>query len=327
MRLSARRRRPAKRDFGFWSSRWASSDSSLADAALAALLTEMSRWETLPPGESTENLTLLASALADEVPRYGIFGRQAAGELTQRMLRWPFQPEVEGGSALLADCQRVLEVVGEAGPSPTASLLDMVSGSRSDGASRSSSISLKKSAPSGRRRAVRDRIDAPGRSTPAPLAPVIAEDVGRPIEEEAPSELTFVTPLALLDNRAPLNVMRDLHNPSAERRAAAHAELLRRNFSDLEIAVARRLTDADPSVRASLAGDLPQIAGVDPQPWLIWLCQDEDADVRLTALSIIATSSDAAMLRQAEQIARRDRDPRVLELAEQILERRRAVQQ
>jgi hypothetical protein len=144
----------------------------------------------------------------------------------------------------------------------------------------------------------------------------IAETLQDPAAESPadapPTEGPDNRPLAA---REPLSVMYALQDSREQVRAAAHAELLRRGFSEVEVAVARRLTDPDPAERLALVGHLPQIAGIDPEPWLLWLCRDEDADVRLAALTLIATTGSRQLLRAVEPIARQDRDPRVAELA------------
>jgi hypothetical protein len=313
----------------------------LSDAALATLHAELNRWEELPPRDANDRLALLASALANESPRYGVQGRRAAGALIERILRWPFQPADESPDALLADAQRVLDVIVAAGDPPPRSLSEA---STADGPRRpfwNDEVGLRfPSLPGGGLpidlAALPDDSIVDVAILPGPDPPLVAADVGRPssqlemnvadLSSSAAPEWSLAEETPAWERQLPLEVMRGLHSAATESRATAHAELLRRGFSDLEIAVARRLTDAEADVRAGLAADLPSISGISPQPWLLILCQDEVADVRLAALSILATTSDAALLRRAEQIARGDRDTRIIELAERIRDQRAALQ-
>jgi HEAT repeat protein len=57
---------------------------------------------------------------------------------------------------------------------------------------------------------------------------------------------------------------------------------------------------------------------VDAVPWLLWLSRDADPDVRLTAITLLATTGDPAMVDQIEQAARQDRDPRIRRQAQRI---------
>lgn len=104
--------------------------------------------------------------------------------------------------------------------------------------------------------------------------------------------------------------------------SAAQAELVRRGFGPRELGLARRLTDPRPQVRRELAKMLPGLAGVDAVAWLRWLSRDQDAEVRLAAVTVMATTSDPALLRQLESMARQDPDPRVRQAAERLASRR-----
>ena len=53
---------------------------------------------------------------------------------------------------------------------------------------------------------------------------------------------------------------------------------------------------------------LPGLPGVDAAPWLLYLCRDDDPEVRLTAVFLIVTTGNPALLEKAEAIARADTD-------------------
>lgn len=61
---------------------------------------------------------------------------------------------------------------------------------------------------------------------------------------------------------------------------------------------------------------------IDSRPWLLLLAADDDVDVRLAAVTMMATSTDQIMVEKALQIAIRDRDPRIADLASRLRERR-----
>lgn len=64
---------------------------------------------------------------------------------------------------------------------------------------------------------------------------------------------------------------------------------------------------------------------IDSRPWLLLLAADEDVDVRLAAVTMMATSTDQMMVEKALQIAIRDRDPQIADLATRLRERRTRV--
>ena len=62
---------------------------------------------------------------------------------------------------------------------------------------------------------------------------------------------------------------------------------------------------------------------VDAVPWLLQLTRDEDPQVRLSAIALMATTGDPAVLEAIETIAREDPDPRIRGQAERVSQRRR----
>jgi len=96
-------------------------------------------------------------------------------------------------------------------------------------------------------------------------------------------------------------------------------------FGARELALAKCLSDPRPEVRRKLAETLPSMAGVDAGMWLRWLGRDENPDVRLAAVSVMATTRDPALLRQVEQMAAGDPDPRVRRAAERVAQQRRVL--
>jgi hypothetical protein len=62
--------------------------------------------------------------------------------------------------------------------------------------------------------------------------------------------------------------------------------------------------------------------GIDPRPWLMLLAEDENAEVRLMAVTVMATSDDKTLVEKAWQTALRDRDSRIADLAARLRTRR-----
>jgi len=99
----------------------------------------------------------------------------------------------------------------------------------------------------------------------------------------------------------------------------ANAELARRGFSEVQRRVARQIVDPDPQVRLTLAQSLPNVAGLDPRAWLLWLSRDDDANVRRATIAILATSPDPAVKDRLRELEREETDPGVLRLVQQAL--------
>jgi hypothetical protein len=90
--------------------------------------------------------------------------------------------------------------------------------------------------------------------------------------------------------------------------AAARQELLRRGFSHRQVQLAGAVVDPDPAIRERVAQDLPKLSGIDPRPWLLFLCRDESPAVRAAAARWLATSNDPRIRHELQEMARRETD-------------------
>jgi len=118
---------------------------------------------------------------------------------------------------------------------------------------------------------------------------------------------------------------RRLHSDDARAAAAARSALLHRGFGEREISLARALADPDPDARKDLARGLPDIPGVDAAAWLWELSHDAEAQVRLEAITLLATTNDPAWLPRLRQLAQSDPDPRIQRLADRLVAPRSAT--
>lgn len=121
---------------------------------------------------------------------------------------------------------------------------------------------------------------------------------------------------AASDPTSTIDWMRRLHGDAAAERTARR-ELASRGFGQLEIELARRLTDDDPEVRRQLAEWLPRLPNIDARPWLLWLSEDSSPRVRMLAATLMSTSSDPALLERVTAMYRGDSDPDVRKRAAQ----------
>ena len=119
-----------------------------------------------------------------------------------------------------------------------------------------------------------------------------------------------------------VELIRGLNSENDARAEAAEAELIGRGFTEAQLELARKLYDPDAAVRKKLVQELPGLQGVDTVPWLMELCRDADAEVRLGAIALLATSSDPAVLDEVERIAGRDVDSGIRRIADRIGQQR-----
>lgn len=123
---------------------------------------------------------------------------------------------------------------------------------------------------------------------------------------------------ATIDRLTLRRLMQRLHDPDPAVAKAAEEALRERGLSTVEIEVARRLTSPDVRDRERLVDDLPHTRGIDARPWLFWLAVDDNANVRLAAMTLLATTSDPAVLDRVRKLAAGDRDRRIVALSERL---------
>ena len=142
-------------------------------------------------------------------------------------------------------------------------------------------------------------------------------------QEQPPNQSAESDPIADSLRRAnTITVMRQLRSVDQYVASAAEAELTQRGFSAAHLELARRLCNPDPSVRKRVGRAALATPGVNPVPWLVELSRDDDPEVRLTAVTLMATTGEPAFLSNIAEIARRDPSERVRRQARRISEQR-----
>ena len=147
----------------------------------------------------------------------------------------------------------------------------------------------------------------------------------RPHNWTLPVSVEDSLPIKSIDTRKAtdvLDLMRKLRSDAESERTPARQELLRRGFSEVDLELARQLFSPDTEVRKQLALSVPRLASVDAARWLMWLAADPQPDVRLAAITTLATTGDPSLLDRVEAIARKDSDERVQAVADQIAKQR-----
>jgi hypothetical protein len=109
-----------------------------------------------------------------------------------------------------------------------------------------------------------------------------------------------------------------LLNSEAGVAAEAEQQLRAIGFGDKELALAREASSLTEADRVRFVESVARTHGVRARRWLEMLLDDEDANVRLSALVQLATSGDAAMVESLRRRAQLDPDPNVRRQAERL---------
>jgi hypothetical protein len=105
-------------------------------------------------------------------------------------------------------------------------------------------------------------------------------------------------------------------------RDVARSELIRRGFGETELALAVRMADPDIRIRLALLNELAHRPDVDPRPWLLWMAEDAERDVRLRAVTALATMRDEGIREKLQARLRHEADPAVVALLRRVLSQR-----
>jgi hypothetical protein len=109
-------------------------------------------------------------------------------------------------------------------------------------------------------------------------------------------------------------------------RAAIARELERRGFGRPNSDLVKQLSSDHVEDRVRLVHQVMGAPGVNPIAWLTLLTEDEDAEVRVAAVTLMATSNNPQLAEQAYQTAIHDHDPRVADLSGRLRDRLDSVQ-
>ncbi|MGO8751119.1 MAG: HEAT repeat domain-containing protein [Thermoguttaceae bacterium] len=336
-----------------------SSRESIAVGARQVLGEELQRWRTIPPAERLQRMAVLAESMAAKIDEFQPDARRDAVVLaTQVVQSTGHEPEAVS-QRIHAWCQQVLRTPlanhsgGDGGSLPEAS----ASGMRSDTEAAAQYLGSLPGASPGAE--VASESDLLPKSTARPPAadavsekpqPFTAAVANRPLGRLAePGRLDIETGGARrigsggspartggglpgdsandeaesAATAATVELMRRLATGGRQESADAEVELQRLGFRAKHLELARQLFDPDPAVRLRLARALPEVQNMDAAPWLLQLSGDENADVRLAAIGLLATTSDPQLLARVQRIARNDSDPRVQRYAERTGRERR----
>lgn len=108
--------------------------------------------------------------------------------------------------------------------------------------------------------------------------------------EAAPNHIE--RPLQTYGDRS---VMHWLANNDPALREQARAELARRSYSNAQIAIATQIVSSDLSTRLTALDSISRSTEHDPRPWLLMMVDDANREVRLRAISALATMRDPSI--------------------------------
>ena len=141
---------------------------------------------------------------------------------------------------------------------------------------------------------------------------------------------TFLTaelrnmPLDRIPHLTSTQLMQLLHHPERVYVESAQRTLASRDgFQEPHMRLAWRLYHPVASVRQEIVGILPHTPNIRPEVWLMALLDDPSDDVRLRTAEILSTTDDPALRRILIDRGMRDRDARIVGIANRLNEPQR----
>jgi hypothetical protein len=127
------------------------------------------------------------------------------------------------------------------------------------------------------------------------------------------------TPLQTFSTRSVIGL---LASNQAATRDQAVEELVRRGLSNEEIRIANQLAAPQVEVRLGLLDSIVRRSDLDPRPWLLWLAEDSNREVRIRAVTALQAMNDTAVTSTLRKRLSVEDDPAVIALLRQLTERR-----
>jgi HEAT repeat protein len=125
--------------------------------------------------------------------------------------------------------------------------------------------------------------------------------------------------IAQLKSQDTRTLLTDLNAADKFQAGLIRTVLKERGLTSDELVLGSKFTASDPQVRLNLVDDLQVLPARTARWWLKELLSDSDANVRLKALTALATTNDPELIGIAREVAVEDTDPRVSELATRIM--------
>ena len=168
-------------------------------------------------------------------------------------------------------------------------------------------------------------LEQPTTTTPGTTLVGIQESADKRPDAENSEVVDVPTPqnmqeqAAILRQRPSDELLTRLRKANFYEAGIIRTVLSERGFAVPGFAVLRRLAAPEVANRLRLVDEVSVLPAATARQVLRWLLEDESADVRLRALTVLATSNAPHLYEMARELAVRDEDPRVSELASRLL--------
>jgi hypothetical protein len=146
------------------------------------------------------------------------------------------------------------------------------------------------------------------------IAPTLTSSTDAP-EEVAATDANKSADVATENPTATKTLIAKWSDATGTSKRELEEELADRGFRRLPPRVVKQYLSSSISERTRVVDSVLTEPGVDARPWLLLLADDDNPDIRLLAVTVMATSDDQSLVEAAWQVALNDQDPRIADLA------------
>jgi hypothetical protein len=336
----------------------ASQRAEIAEAAQTAIADQLAAWEVKYAEHEdqeafAEEIDTLAAAIGKHFSELGVEGRRWAERLARQLAAHAADLSGAGGWRAVTLYDRLLSAerpareVRSSTPfaAPDSSLNKLSSPQAVEEAQPRQSVVQRPNVNFAPESAAQPLEQAPtiiARPIPPPIASLPAPDAAKPLAEapktlDAPMAEKSPTTSRVTDVPSPLDMrhnlqeyrrlsdrqlMAQLETASRFEAAAMRKILAGRGYSDEMLTLTRELGKLPAPERLEAIERAATLPTSDARLLLRWFLADDNAEVRLQALTTLATSGDPKMAEIARRCAVEDADPRVADLASRLLKQR-----
>ncbi len=122
-----------------------------------------------------------------------------------------------------------------------------------------------------------------------------------------------------IQNAEIAELVRLLSNNQADVAKAAALALRHKGFSDTEIELASELAVGSALRRIELIQKIARSSDITPQPWLVWMAEDGQPEVRRMAISMLSSMLTEEVQRSLRMLMFRESEPEIKDLIRKVL--------
>lgn len=155
-------------------------------------------------------------------------------------------------------------------------------------------------------------------SQPPPLEGSMS--ASRSFDDQPSVRMTLkTTSLAGIEDKSDEELVRLLSSVQPRLSQAAVLELRSRGWPDEHLEIALELATSSEQRRLELVHHVATRGDLNPRPWLLWMAESGQTEVRRTAVSLIHSMVDPNVERELRGLLRRERDESVCQTIRQVL--------